>query len=502
MPFEPIILWTDALVYLLVAVIGIFAWHVRRSEHLLVPWQRVGHSASGMAALTILIFFVVIGLLDTVHVRPAVINNGATEKAYSVEVLSLFDVIATPLRTRVEKTYSAPFAAYLYSKETVELPDGGQVREFPRLKFGAAHLENPEAQLIGDVIWRAALGGGLGLLLWCLIVASLCAWLAHRGGQTFLFALTGIWRGTAAVPWISICITLALMLSLCGAALALCGNYHIFGTDKVGQDVFYLSLKSIRTGLVIGTLTTLLMLPFALLLGITAGYFQGWVDDVIQYLYTTLSSIPSVLLIAAAVLMMQVYMETHSELFDTIAARADLRLLFLCIILGVTSWTGLCRLLRGETLKLREMEYIQAAHAFGVSHWRIISRHILPNVMHIVLITTVMDFSGLVLAEAVLSYVGVGVDPSMISFGTMINAARLEMAREPMVWWALLAAFSFMFALVLSANLFADAVQNAFDPRMKTSPAKAGIVRRRRGGERSKAESAKSVSGTEDSLPS
>jgi len=489
MPFEPIILWTDALVYLLVAVIGIFAWHVRRSEHLLVPWRRVGHSASGMAALTILIFFIVIGLLDTVHMRPAVINNGATEKAYSVEVLSLLDVIATPLRTRVEKTYSAPFAAYLYAKETVELPDGGQAREFPRLKFGAAHLEDPEAQLIGDVIRRAASGAGLGLLVWCVIVASLSASLASRDGQTLPSALAGIWRGTTTVPWNFIFVTLALMLLLCGAALALCGNYHIFGTDKVGQDVFYLSLKSIRTGLVIGTLTTLMMLPFALLLGITAGYFQGWVDDVIQYLYTTLSSIPSVLLIAAAVLMMQVYMETHPELFDTIAARADLRLLFLCIILGVTSWTGLCRLLRGETLKLREMEYIQAAHAFGVSHWRIISRHILPNVMHIVLITTVMDFSGLVLAEAVLSYVGVGVDPSTISFGTMINAARLEMAREPMVWWALLAAFTFMFALVLSANLFADAVQNAFDPRVTVistkSPIKDSAADRR--GERAQA---------------
>src|SRR6059058_4030985 len=120
MAFEPILLWTDALVYLLVAVIGAFAWHVRRSEHLLVPWRRVGHSPSGMAALTILIFFIVIGLLDTVHMRPAVTNNGATEKAYSVEVLSLLDVIAAPLRTQVEKTYSAPFAAYLYAKETVE----------------------------------------------------------------------------------------------------------------------------------------------------------------------------------------------------------------------------------------------------------------------------------------------------------------------------------------------------------------------------------------------
>jgi peptide/nickel transport system permease protein len=164
--------------------------------------------------------------------------------------------------------------------------------------------------------------------------------------------------------------------------------------------------------------------------------------------------------------MVKVYIDTHPELFPTAAQRADLRLLFLCLILGLTTWTGLARLLRGEALKLRELEYIQAAQAFGVRHARVITRHIVPNVMHIVLIALVMDFSALVLAEAVLSYVGVGVDPSMNSFGTMINGARLEMAREPMVWWTLAAAFIFMFLLVLAANLFADAVRDAFDPRV------------------------------------
>jgi len=190
----------------------------------------------------------------------------------------------------------------------------------------------------------------------------------------------------------------------------------------------------------------------------------GW-TDVIQYIYTTLSSIPGVLLIAAAILSVQVYIANNPDLFETVVERADLRLLFLCMILGITSWTGLCRLLRGETLKLREQEYIQAATAFGVSNFKIIVRHILPNVMHIVLIAVVLDFSALVLAEAVLSYVGVGVDPSMISWGNMINSARLEMAREPVVWWSLIAAFCFMFLLVLAANLFSDAVRDAFDPR-------------------------------------
>jgi peptide/nickel transport system permease protein len=158
-------------------------------------------------------------------------------------------------------------------------------------------------------------------------------------------------------------------------------------------------------------------------------------------------------------------MSNHAEAFDTIAVRADTRLLFLCLVLGMTSWTGLCRLLRAETLKLREMEYVQAARALGVGDPGILTRHILPNLFHIVLISITLDFSGLVLAEAVLSYINIGVDPTTFSWGNMINSARLEMAREPVVWWPLFAAFLFMFILVLSANLFADGVRDALDPR-------------------------------------
>ena len=240
----------------------------------------------------------------------------------------------------------------------------------------------------------------------------------------------------------------------------------MFGTDKVGQDVFYQAVKSVRTGILIGVLTTLITLPLAILLGALAGFFRGWVDDVIQYIYTTLNSIPHVLLIAAAVLLLQVYMSGHADDFDSLTERADLRLLFLCLILGITSWTGLCRLLRAETFKLREMEYIQAAEAFGVSKFKILMRHVMPNFMHIVIISVVLDFSGLVLAEAVLSYINIGVDPSMNSWGNMINQARLEMARDPIVWWSLSAAFVFMFTLVLFANLFADVVRDALDPRV------------------------------------
>jgi peptide/nickel transport system permease protein len=360
----------------------------------------------------------------------------------------VFDKLVTPLRTQKEKTYSAPMAVTLYAKESISDSRGRMLRDYPRLRYGGAHLADP-AQRDGDVLSRALMGALAGSIVGAGIVFGSRRWLVKHD-----------------IPLYPVAIAMLVVAAFVSAIANLATVYHVLGTDKVGQDVLYLSLKSIRTGLLIGTITTLVTLPLALLLGIAAGYFRGWVDDAIQYVYTVLSSIPSVLLIAAAVLMMQVFIEKHADWFDLAIKRADARLLCLCLILGVTSWTGLCRLLRGETLKLREQEYIQAAQAFGVSSFRILTRHIVPNVMHIILISLVMDFSALVLAEAVLSYIGVGVDPSMISFGTMINAARLEMGREPMVWWALAAAFGFMLVLVLAANLFADAVRDAFDPRL------------------------------------
>ncbi len=443
MSFMPVILWSDALVFLLISAISTGAFYVRKREHLLLPWKRVARSSVALVSMLVLSVFLIVGLLDTLHYRVALPQSSNGEKVYSPEVLSAFDKLVGPLRTHTEKTYSAPFALHLYAKESMTDAQGNVVREYPRLQYGGAHLAD-ESGRDADVLKRALVGMLAGSL-----VGVMLAWLLRRRYKQP--ALT---------------VTLVVLAALIGAIINLSAVYHVLGTDKVGQDVLYLSLKSIRTGLIIGTLTTLVTLPLALFLGVAAGYFRGWVDDVIQYIYTVLSSIPSVLLIAAAVLMMQVTIDTHPEWFDTSAARADMRLVALCLILGLTSWTGLCRLLRGETLKLREMEYIQAAQAFGVSSMRILSRHIMPNVMHIILIALVMDFSALVLAEAVLSYVGVGVDPSMISFGTMINGARLEMGREPVVWWSLASAFVFMLVLVLAANLFADAVRDAFDPRL------------------------------------
>lgn len=226
-------------------------------------------------------------------------------------------------------------------------------------------------------------------------------------------------------------------------------GWHVLGTDGLGNDVFYMTLKGARTALIIGGLTTLFAIVFAVPCGIAAGYFGGWVDDVVQYVYSTLASIPDILLLVALLMMI---------------GRGILQI---CIALGVTSWVGLCRLLRGETLKHREKEYVMAARALGVSPLKILWTHILPNVLHIVLISATLGFSGLVLNEAILDYIGVGVQPGTGSWGNMIDSARMELARDPLVWWNLAGAAIGLFFLVLAANVFGDAVRDALDPRLR-----------------------------------
>jgi len=226
---------------------------------------------------------------------------------------------------------------------------------------------------------------------------------------------------------------------------------HVLGTDRTGRDTLYAGLKGIRTALILGLFTTLIAVPLAILFGVLAGYYGGRVDDAIQYFYTTLSCIPSVLLIIAFMMIV-----------------GERSLLMLCIAMGITSWTELCRLLRAETLKTRELDYVQAAEGMGVSRAAMLFRHIVPNLMHIILITTVLRFSGLVMSEVALAYIGVGVDASAGSWGNMITTAKEELGRDPMIWWNLSSAFVFMFVLVLSVNLLGDALRDALDPKLRT----------------------------------
>ena len=412
-----------------------------RKEHIRRALQAIFKKPVPMCSAIILLFFLIIGVIDSIHVR--------TE----AKSLSILDQILSPLGDVYEKTYSEPLALTLYSSETW-FNDGKAIQVYPRLNYIPSFIsdENEKLQIIKAVIKKSSIM--TALIVISLLFSFIIFKLIFFGKRKSFIGLTVV----SAFITIAICIFTILF------SYWLSRYFHILGTGKIGQDIFYYAVKSIRTGLIIGILTTLFMMPLALLLGIAAGYFGGIVDDIIQYIYTTLSSIPGVLLITASVLAMQTYIANHPQQFKTLEENADARLFALCLILGITSWTSLCRLLRAEALKLKEIDYVLAAKALGSSSYKIITKHLLPNVMHIVVITLVLDFSFLVLAEAVLSYVGVGVSPMTISWGNMINAARLELARDPIIWWPMLAAFVFMFILVLASNLFADAVRDAFDP--------------------------------------
>lgn len=463
-----VILWTDAALWLLAAALFSYVVFVRRRPNLRASWRKVFMDAPAMCSSIVLLLCLGVTLLDSVHYRPLLPPApGATAAAYDPRTRSLLDAVLWDLVQSREKTYSRPLATVSFTRESEEV-DGKVQRVAPRLAHGGAHLKNPDAEWLGDVAARAAAGGAAGAAMAAALSALLIGVLARSRRQAFGACAQEVLQGRSALPWHAAIGTLGVLGVVVGMATALSGPYHLMGTDTTGNDVLYQSLKSIRTAFVIGSLATLATLPLAVVLGILAGYFKGWVDEVIQYVYTVLSSVPNVLLIAACVLMVQVFIDKHPELFATGAERADLKLFLLCAVLGLTGWAGLCRLLRGETLKLRELDYVQAAQAFGVSHTRIMLRHIFPNVAHLMLIVTVLEFSALILYEAVLSYVGVGVDPSMNSFGGMINLARTEMSRDPVVWWSFASAFVFMVTLVLAANLFADGVRDAFDPRARS----------------------------------
>lgn len=443
MSFE--FLWTDKC-FLILLVVGLFiTLFSLRKQHIRLSFSIIVHRPIALSAGIVLLLFLTIGVLDSIHFKTTQNDSEVAE--------SLLDKILAPIGSTYEKTYSAPMSLNMFVTET-ELVDGIAKQVYPRLKYPPSSIktESDKANMIHSAIkWAFIYSVFVTLGCWLLV---LVVKLILRSKRLYQLSLRTV----------SVLLTVGVLTFLVLLSYWLSRSFHVFGTGQIGQDIFYFTVKSIRTGLIIGLLTTLFMLPLALFLGIVAGYFGGVIDDIIQYIYTTLSSIPGVLLITASVLSLQTYIASHPEQFSTLAKSADARLLALCLILGVTSWTSLCRLLRAETLKLREVDYVIAARALGSNWFTIIRKHLLPNVMHIVVITLVLDFSFLVMAEAVLSYVGVGVSPMTISWGNMINGARLELARDPLVWWPICAAFLFMFLLVLAINLFADAVRDAFDP--------------------------------------
>jgi peptide/nickel transport system permease protein len=221
---------------------------------------------------------------------------------------------------------------------------------------------------------------------------------------------------------------------------------HFFGTDIFGRSVLLKVIRGTQVAMSVGVAASIIAIPIGVLLGALAGYFGGWIDDFVTWLYTTFSSVPNIMLLISITLIL------GKGIFAVYIA------------LGATSWVTLCRLIRGEVMKHKEREYVQAAGAIGGGHFRKLFRHILPNVSHIIIINTSMQFQIAIKSEVILSYLGLGVQGEP-SWGTMIDDAKLELVRG--VWWQLAGATVAMFFILLAFNILSDALRDALDPKLK-----------------------------------
>lgn len=231
-----------------------------------------------------------------------------------------------------------------------------------------------------------------------------------------------------------------------GPSYAAPSSEFIFGTDIFGRSVFLKMVKAAETAVAIGLATSFISLVIGTTLGAVSGYFGGLVDEIIVWFYTTFSSIPFIMLLVAIAFIMG---KGTTTVF---------------ISLGVTSWVGLCRIVRGEVMKHKDREYIHAANAIGAGHIRKIFKHILPNISHVLIINFSLTFEAAIKSEVILSYLGLGVQ-GRPSWGTMIDDSKLELARG--VWWQLGAATLAMFIIVLAFNILGDALRDALDPKLK-----------------------------------
>lgn len=220
---------------------------------------------------------------------------------------------------------------------------------------------------------------------------------------------------------------------------------HWLGTDFLGRDVLSRAIHGARIALFIGFFAATIATLIGFTLGSLAGYFGGWVDSLVTWAYSTVESIPYILLISAF----------------TYSLGAGLTNLYLA--LGLTGWVKLCRLIRGEVLKIREQEFISAAKAMGTGHLSIMFKHIAPNVLYLALVQFSLTLIFAIKIEVILSFLGLGVEPGTPSWGLMINDAKVELTRG--IWWNLLAATAFMFVLVLAVNIFTDRLRHNLEPK-------------------------------------
>jgi peptide/nickel transport system permease protein len=222
-----------------------------------------------------------------------------------------------------------------------------------------------------------------------------------------------------------------------------------FGGDKWGKDVLKKTLKGAEISIFIGFAAAIVATFLGTVFGACAGYFGGWVNDVFEWVYNVFTSVPYILLIL------------------TFAAVFGKGILTVIMILGITGWTGVYRLLRAEYLKHREREYVRAADALGASHLRRMFVHILPNVSHVILVQLSQYVVQFIKAEVILSFLGFGVPVELVSWGTMLAEAQNELVIGK--WWQLAAATASMAVLVTAFGLFTDALRDALDPKLKAA---------------------------------
>ncbi|MEL6343681.1 MAG: ABC transporter permease [Myxococcota bacterium] len=238
----------------------------------------------------------------------------------------------------------------------------------------------------------------------------------------------------------------------------------LWGTTAAGKSVLVRTFHGTKVAFVVGTFGAGLSVLIGVTLGLFAGFSGRWVDEVVQYLYSTLASIPYLLLILALAFVIRQgpLSDAYNQTF--ISDYVSLGLFNIVLVIGATSWVTLCRLVRAEVKKVRELEYVQAARALGYSNTRILFRHVLPNVFHLVIINFSLTFVTAIKSEVILTFLGVGVDQEP-SWGQMIADAKSELMRG--IWWPLLASGGALFLLALSVNYIGDALRDALDPRLK-----------------------------------
>jgi peptide/nickel transport system permease protein len=244
-----------------------------------------------------------------------------------------------------------------------------------------------------------------------------------------------------------------------------------FGFDFSGHSVFWQVFYGARTALLITVLTSAIMLSIGTALGLIAGYFGGWIDDLITWVYSVVNTIPWLLLVIAVTytLDQNAALEDSATVAPTAFARVVHNLLpedlvIVILALGLTDWVSLCRLIRGETLKLRDSDMVAAGRAMGLSEMRIIFRHILPNVSHLISITFTRGAVGYLQVEVVLAFLGLGVT-SKPSWGHMIDDAKMTLLRG--VWWEVTAATAAIFIICMALTLLGDSLRDALDPKLR-----------------------------------